>query len=96
MIPKSSAVLFSIGALFALGAAAQAHEDEYGPRYGGDRFNQFLHEYGIPHAHEDGYGGYRRARGTRHEYLHEEGIRHGGFNHYLHDHGIPHDHDDDD
>lgn len=79
-----------LGLLLATGIAAEAHDPE-GGYYEGRRMNRFLHENGIPHSHGYGYGR-RYSRGGYHEYLHEEGISHGGLNHYLHDNGIPHYH----
>lgn len=81
----------SMGIFLTTGFVAEAHD--YSGYDRARRFNRFLHEEGIPHAHGQGYGrGY--SRGGYHEYLHEEGIPHGGFNHYLHDNGVPHFHDD--
>ena len=93
--------LIGFGLAFASGA--QAHEDgDY--QNGGDGTHALLHGLGIPHSHGgyghggDGYGygraryGYGYRRQSRHEYLHEHGIAHGGYHHQLHDYGIPHEH----
>lgn len=84
-----AAVSIGIGMVLAASVTAEAH-DEYGG-YGGyyqqRRINRFLHENRIPHSHGYGY-----SDGNYHDYLHEEGIPHGGLNHYLHDNDIPHYH----